>query len=154
MLTTSSHDVAGAPVSAVQLGEEILPLVEEAAKLLGDSEATQFLRESYRPGETLGTAFARLYAKIFAEWGVIVLDASDGNSIAWLSPYFVPPSSAPMNWMRLCRLGVRRWKRRISPASKGDLVVDAAVYDSATGRAMPIHRREVMVATARVCDWR
>ena len=59
-LTTSSHGVAGAPVSDVRLGEEILPVVEEAASLLGDSEATQFLRESYRPGETLGTAFAPL----------------------------------------------------------------------------------------------
>jgi bacillithiol biosynthesis cysteine-adding enzyme BshC len=76
-LSTPSHDVAGAPVSAVQLGEEILPVVEQAAALLGDSAATQFLRESYRPGETLGTAFARLCARLFAEWGVILLDASD-----------------------------------------------------------------------------
>src|SRR5271163_4536873 len=39
-LTTSSHGVAGAPVSEVRLGEEILPLVEEAAALLGDSEVS------------------------------------------------------------------------------------------------------------------
>ena len=78
-LTTSSHGVAGAPVSDVRLGEEILPVVEEAASLLGDSEATQFLRESYRPGETLGTAFARLYARLFSPWGVILLDASDAE---------------------------------------------------------------------------
>jgi bacillithiol synthase len=76
-LTTSSHDVAGAPVGAVRLGEEILPLVEQAAALLGDTEATQLLRETYRPGETLGTAFACLYARLLADWGVIVLDASD-----------------------------------------------------------------------------
>jgi bacillithiol biosynthesis cysteine-adding enzyme BshC len=78
-LTTPSHDVPGAQVSAVRLGDEILPVVEQAAALLGDNEATRFLRESYRPGETLGTAFARLYAKLFAEWGVILLDASDGD---------------------------------------------------------------------------
>jgi bacillithiol biosynthesis cysteine-adding enzyme BshC len=78
-LATSSHDVAGAPVSAVRLGEEIVPVVEQAAALLGESEATQFLRETYRPGEGLGTAFAKLFARIFAEWGVIVLDASDGE---------------------------------------------------------------------------
>jgi bacillithiol biosynthesis cysteine-adding enzyme BshC len=76
-LSTSSHDVAGAPVSAVRLGEEILPIVEQAAALLGDCVATQFLREAYRPGETLGTAFARLSTRLFAEWGVILLDASD-----------------------------------------------------------------------------
>ncbi len=78
-LTTSSHAVAGAPVSDVRLGQEIVPVVEEAASLLGDSEATQILRECYRPGETMGTAFARLYARLFATWGVILLDASDAE---------------------------------------------------------------------------
>jgi bacillithiol biosynthesis cysteine-adding enzyme BshC len=78
-LTTSSHGVPGAPVSAVHLGDEILPVLERAATLLGDSEATGLLRETNRPEETLGTAFARLYSKLFAEWGVIVLDASDGE---------------------------------------------------------------------------
>jgi len=78
-LSTSSHSVAGAPVSAVHLGDEILPVVEEAASLLGDSEASQFLRESYRPGETLGSAFARLYARLFSQWGVILLDAADAE---------------------------------------------------------------------------
>jgi bacillithiol biosynthesis cysteine-adding enzyme BshC len=76
-LATSSHSIPGAPVSEVRLGDEILPVVDEALSLLGDSEASQLLRESYRPVETLGTAFARLYARLFAAWGVIVLDASD-----------------------------------------------------------------------------
>ncbi len=78
-LTTPSHGVAGAPVSDVLLGEEILPVVEEAALLLGDSDAVQYLRESYRPGETLGTAFARFCARLFSPWGVILLDASDAE---------------------------------------------------------------------------
>src|ERR1700689_4697040 len=76
-VTTTSHDVPAAPVSAVRLGDEILPAVEQAAALLGESDATQLLRESYRPGETLGTAYAHFYARLFAEWGVILLDASD-----------------------------------------------------------------------------
>jgi bacillithiol synthase len=77
VLTTPSHGVEGSPVSAVRLDDEIMPVVEQAANLLGESEATQFLRDSYRPGESLGTAFARLCARLFAEWGVILLDASD-----------------------------------------------------------------------------
>jgi bacillithiol biosynthesis cysteine-adding enzyme BshC len=75
-VTTTSHDVPSAPVSSVRLGDEILPVVEQAAALLGESDVTRFLRESYRPGETLGSAFARLYERLFAEWGVILLDAS------------------------------------------------------------------------------
>ncbi len=78
-LTTSSRGVPGTPVSEVRLGDEILPVVEDAASLLGDSEATQFLRESYRPGGTLGTAFARFYARLFSQWGVILLDAADAE---------------------------------------------------------------------------
>jgi bacillithiol synthase len=78
-LTTSGRATAGAPVSAVHLGEEIEPVLKQAVSLLGENEASTFLRETYRPGETLGTAFARLYARLFADWGVIVLDASDGE---------------------------------------------------------------------------
>lgn len=78
-LTTSSHGIAGAPVSDVKLDDEILAVVDEAAGLLGDSEATQFLRESYRPGETLGSAFARFCVSLFGKSGVILLDASDAE---------------------------------------------------------------------------
>jgi bacillithiol biosynthesis cysteine-adding enzyme BshC len=88
VLTTPSHDVPSAPVGVVRLGDEVLPLVEQATKLLGDSAATQFLRDSYRPAEFLGTAFARLYARIFAEWGVIVLDASDAELDRAAEPMF------------------------------------------------------------------
>jgi bacillithiol biosynthesis cysteine-adding enzyme BshC len=77
VLATPSKDAPGAPVSSVRFGDEINPVVERAAALLGDTEATQILRDSYRPGETLGTSFARLYARIFADWGVILLDPSD-----------------------------------------------------------------------------
>lgn len=78
-LTTPSQGALGAPVGTVRLGDEILSVVEQAAALLGDNEITALLRETYRSGETLGTAFARFFARLFADWGVIVLDASDGE---------------------------------------------------------------------------
>ena len=87
-LTISSHDVPGAPVGSVHFGDEITPLVEQALGLLGDSEAAQFLRESYRSGETLGSAFARLYTRIFADWGVILLDASDDEFARVAQPIY------------------------------------------------------------------
>ena len=76
-VTTTSHDVPSAPVSAVRLGDEILAPLAQAAALLGETDAMRLLREAYRPGENLGTAYARLFARLFAEWGVILLDASD-----------------------------------------------------------------------------
>jgi bacillithiol biosynthesis cysteine-adding enzyme BshC len=87
-LTTSSHGIPGAPVSDVRFGDEILPVVEEAAALLGESEAVQLLRQSYRPGESLGTAFARFYAHLFADRGVILLDASDPELHRVASPVY------------------------------------------------------------------
>ena len=89
VLTTSSHEVPGAPVSAVHFGDEIVPLVDRAIVLLGETEAAEVLRGSYRPGESLGTAFARFYAKIFAEWGVIVLDPSDPELARIAEPIYV-----------------------------------------------------------------
>ena len=88
LLSTPSHDVPGAPVSNVRFGEEIDPLIQQVAALLGETEATQLLRESYRSGETLGTAFARLYARIFADWGVILLDASDAEFSRLAKPIY------------------------------------------------------------------
>ena len=72
-----SNHVADAPVGAVKFGPEIEPVVERAATLLGDSEVATWLRQAYRPGETLGSAFALLFARLFADWGVILLDPAD-----------------------------------------------------------------------------
>jgi bacillithiol biosynthesis cysteine-adding enzyme BshC len=78
-LTAESRGVTDAPVGTVVFGREIEAVVERAASLLGDSEAATWLRESYRPGETLGSGFARLFARLFAEWGVILLDPADAE---------------------------------------------------------------------------
>jgi len=66
-----------APVGTITFGPEIDELVGTAADLLGSSEIAGTLRECYRPGENYGSAFARLFARLFADWGVILLDASD-----------------------------------------------------------------------------
>jgi bacillithiol biosynthesis cysteine-adding enzyme BshC len=76
-LSTSTQGVPDAPVGTVTFGPEIETVVETAAASLGDSDVTRILRDSYRAGENFGSAFARLFAKLFADWGVILLDASD-----------------------------------------------------------------------------
>jgi bacillithiol biosynthesis cysteine-adding enzyme BshC len=82
-----SHS-ADAPVGTVKFGPEISSVVERAAALLGDSEAATWLREAYRPGETLGSAFALLFARMFAEWGVILLDPSGKDFHDLAKPLF------------------------------------------------------------------
>jgi bacillithiol biosynthesis cysteine-adding enzyme BshC len=83
-----SHAAADAPVGMVKFGPQIEPVVERAATLLGDSEVTAWLRQAYRPGENLGSAFALLFARLFADWGVILLDPADRGFHDVVKPLF------------------------------------------------------------------
>lgn len=74
---TVSAGTKGAPVSQVKFGEEITPIVDRACNLMSGGDAADALRQSYRPGESFGTAFGKLYARLFANYGLILLDASD-----------------------------------------------------------------------------
>ena len=76
-LVATPNGLTDAPVGALTFGPEIAEAVEAAAALLGETEAARWLRDCYRPGETLGSAFAKLFSRLFADWGVILLDASD-----------------------------------------------------------------------------
>jgi bacillithiol synthase len=87
-LSTPSRGVTDAPVGRVTLGSEIEPVLNSAAELLGETEASSCLRESYRPGENLGSAFARLFTRLFAQSGVILLDALDAELHAIASPVY------------------------------------------------------------------
>jgi bacillithiol biosynthesis cysteine-adding enzyme BshC len=87
-LQVESRGIQDAPVGTVRLGPEIEPVVERAAWLLGDSEVTARLREAYRPAETLGSAFARLFAHVLDDWGVVILDPSDKGFHELAKPLF------------------------------------------------------------------
>jgi bacillithiol synthase len=87
-LVVESHGVTDAPVGAVKFGPEIDPVVERAAGLFGDSEVTNWLRQAYRPGESLGSAFALVFARLFADWGVILLNPADKEFHVLAKPLF------------------------------------------------------------------
>jgi len=76
-IETPTRGLPDAPVGSIAFGAEIETVVAQAVELLGPSEATDVLSDCYRPGETFGSAFARLFTRLFAEHGVILLDASD-----------------------------------------------------------------------------
>jgi bacillithiol synthase len=69
--------VAGAPVANVRFAPGTNDIVAEVAALLGDSLAADYLRESYLEGETFSNAYAKLYTRIFAGHGLILLDPAD-----------------------------------------------------------------------------
>jgi bacillithiol biosynthesis cysteine-adding enzyme BshC len=87
-LQTSSAGAHNAPMFEVRLGNEIGPVVRRASELLGEGNVTAALGESYRPGESMGTAFAKLFARLFADFGLILLDPSDPELHALAAPIY------------------------------------------------------------------
>jgi bacillithiol biosynthesis cysteine-adding enzyme BshC len=66
----------GVPAGGVVLGEEIGPLLEQAASLLGPGTWIDDLERCYTSGATFGGAFARWISSVFAAQGLIVIDAA------------------------------------------------------------------------------
>ena len=75
-LTYEAAPGSAVPVGGVVLDESIAPLIDQAWELLGYSDAMEWLAAAYRPGQTLAGAFAEFYGKVFAEHGLLVLDAA------------------------------------------------------------------------------
>jgi bacillithiol synthase len=72
----------GRPVGRILLGAQVEPFVQEAAELLanqGSDLLAQYLTESYRAEETYGSAFGKLFVRLFAEHGLILMDPLDGG---------------------------------------------------------------------------
>ena len=93
---SAPNDVA---VGSIHFDEGISELTARARQLLGESEAASFLTECYRPGESFGTAFAKLFARIFADYGVVLLDGSDPKLDQLAAPLYrqVIERSAELN---------------------------------------------------------
>ena len=66
----------GAPVGGVRLGDGVGVLLDKAEELLGWAPLCELLRACYAPGATLGEAFGRLLTAVFADEGLVVMDAS------------------------------------------------------------------------------
>ncbi len=71
---------AAVPVGAVGVGAEVEGVLERVTELLSWSPVSELLRECYAPREgyrpTLGGAFARFMTRVFAEQGLVVMDAA------------------------------------------------------------------------------
>jgi len=72
----SDEPHAGRPVGALPLGLHITQLLDRAAELIGGTPEFDLLAAAYTPGATYASAFARWLSSVFADHGLIVLDAS------------------------------------------------------------------------------
>jgi bacillithiol biosynthesis cysteine-adding enzyme BshC len=73
------------PVGRIRLGKEIDELVNRAQPLLGQTFG-DLLHEAYTPVATYSSAFATLFARIFSELGLILLDPLDQRLHVVASP--------------------------------------------------------------------
>ncbi|HEX8882319.1 MAG TPA: bacillithiol biosynthesis cysteine-adding enzyme BshC, partial [Candidatus Acidoferrum sp.] len=72
----------GIPVGRISLGAEGQRLAREAVELLekdGGGLLAQYLGESYQAQETYGSAFGKLFARLFAQQGLILMDPLDAG---------------------------------------------------------------------------
>jgi len=76
-LAPAAHAEA-APVGGIVLGAQVREAVVTASELLGESgsEVAQLLAACYTPEATFGNAYARLFARLFAEQGLVIMDAA------------------------------------------------------------------------------
>lgn len=67
------------PAGSIVINETIAPLLDEAAELIGWSDAVEALNAAYQPGRTFAQAFADFYAKVFAAQGLLIFDAASAE---------------------------------------------------------------------------
>jgi bacillithiol biosynthesis cysteine-adding enzyme BshC len=77
-----------APVGTIAFNDEISSQIKRAEEQFGSSEFLATLATSYHAGETFGSAFGKLYAQIFAEFGLVLLDPSDPELHRIAAPVF------------------------------------------------------------------
>ncbi|HJX83378.1 MAG TPA: bacillithiol biosynthesis cysteine-adding enzyme BshC, partial [Candidatus Angelobacter sp.] len=94
----SAPHTEGAPVGSIAFGVEIAAVVQQVQTLFGSSEALDLLTASYRPGETFGTAFARFYSKVFADFGIVLLNPLDPELHRMAQPVY---SRALARWKEI-----------------------------------------------------
>jgi bacillithiol biosynthesis cysteine-adding enzyme BshC len=66
-----------APVGTIVFGDEVTAAVKQVEALFGASDVSQLLAESYCRGENFAGAFARFYAKVVADLGIVFLNPLD-----------------------------------------------------------------------------
>ena len=83
---------AGRRVGEVTLGAAIEPLVAQAAQTLegpGAENIARALRESYAAGDTYGSAFGKLMARLLAGRGIIFIDPLDARLHRLAAPVYL-----------------------------------------------------------------
>jgi bacillithiol biosynthesis cysteine-adding enzyme BshC len=86
-----AEEKPGRPVGQVKLGPAVEEIAKTAAELLGGASSptiAKYLQESYSADETYGSAFGKLFVRVFADYGLILVDPLDGRLHRVAAPVF------------------------------------------------------------------
>jgi bacillithiol biosynthesis cysteine-adding enzyme BshC len=72
----TDQPAASRPVGDLTLGAQIAGVLDRAAELIGGTPEFDLLAAAYTPDATFASSFARLIAAAFADYGLVVIDAS------------------------------------------------------------------------------
>src|SRR5579862_78364 len=78
----AAESTPGHPVGRLKLGAPVEELVKQASELLAGTDSiavAKYLQESYTPNETYGSAFGKLFTRVFADFGLILVDPLDAR---------------------------------------------------------------------------
>lgn len=78
----------GAPVGTIIFDDAMTAAVQQVEALFGSSEITELLAASYHKGEDFGSAFAKFYAKVLGDLGIVLLNPSDPELHRIAQPLF------------------------------------------------------------------
>lgn len=79
---------SGTPVGALNLGQGIRSVLDQAAEVLGGSQFFEELERCYTPDATFAEAFGWLLSRVFAGHGLVLIDASRREFHALGAPVF------------------------------------------------------------------
>ncbi len=85
-LETASHGMPSAPVGTITIDADIGAAIEQLKAATGESEVATFLAEAYAPGQTFSAAFAKVMARLFSRYGLVLLNPSHAEIHQIASP--------------------------------------------------------------------
>src|SRR5665213_356860 len=122
-LQVSSQESNGAsPVGGLPLGD--IPVAELRAALSGlpfADEAVALVERAYRPGETMGSAFASLIRELFAPYGLLLIDPMSPDIRKIAAP---PMAQAVERMPELADALIERGKELIGRGYHAQVLVD------------------------------
>jgi len=144
-----TEGIEGAPVATLCFAAGTNSMVAQAAELLGNSLAADYLRESYAEGETFSSAYAKLLTRIFREHGTIFLDPADPDLHRVAAPLFVDAidRSAALDaaiFARNRELQAGNYHEQVKVTAESTLL-----FTLVDGARVPIHRANGQFKIAR-----